>query len=305
MPTRITDVPLRLITPAALRRWSLRCHAAGMSVGLVPTMGALHAGHASLMKRALSDCDRVVVSIFVNPTQFGPSDDLDRYPRPLEADLALAAAMGAHAVFVPDADGMFPPGFATSVRVGGGLADRLEGASRPGHFEGVALVVAKLLVAARPDRAYFGQKDAQQCAVVRRLARDLDTGVEIVVCPTVREADGLAVSSRNAYLSPEDRVRARAIPAGLAAAAARFESGERDAAVLTEAVRRPLQAAGATIDYVAVVDPEAYKEVETPGPGCEIVVAARIGNTRLIDVLQLGVDVAPVLLGASGKACSG
>ena len=287
MRIRTTDVPLRLNTPAALRRWSLRCHAAGMSVGLVPTMGALHAGHLSLVERALEECDRVVVSIFVNPTQFAPGEDLDRYPRTLEQDLALLATAGAHAAFLPAAGDMFPPEFATAVRVGDGLSDRLEGASRPGHFNGVALVVAKLLVAARPDRAYFGQKDAQQCVLVRRLAADLDTGVEIVVCPTVRDSDGLALSSRNAYLTAEERVRARAIPAGLAAAAACFESGERDAAVLTATVRDVLEAAGAAIDYVAVVDPEHFKEVETPGPGCEILVAARMGNTRLIDVLQL------------------
>ena len=305
MPTRITDVPLQLTGPAALRRWSLRCHAAGMSVGLVPTMGALHAGHLSLVERALDQCDRVVVSIFVNPAQFGPSEDFDRYPRPRERDLALLASAGAHAVFLPAPDDLFPPGFATAVRVGDALSDRLEGASRPGHFDGVALVVAKLLVAARPDRAYFGQKDAQQCAVVRRLAADLDTGVEIVVCPTVRDRDGLALASRNAYLSEAERAQARAIPAGLAAAARCFESGERHAAVLKAAVRGVLEDAGAAIDYIAVVDPEYFKEVETPGPGCQILVAARIGNTRLIDVLQLGVDVAPVLFGASGKACSG
>ena len=305
MPTRTTDAPPQLTTPAELRRWSLRCHAAGMSVGLVPTMGALHAGHASLIGRARDECDRVVVSIFVNPAQFGPGEDLARYPRPLEADLALVAAMGAHAVFAPDVDAMYQPGRATAVHVGGDLTERFEGASRPGHFDGVALVVTKLLVAARPDRAYFGHKDAQQCAVVRRLARDLDTGVEIVVCPTIRDPDGLALSSRNAYLSPDDRARALAIPRGLAAAAACFESGERAAAVLIEAARRPLEAVDAAIDYVALVDPETFKDVETPAPGCEILVAARIGNARLIDVLQLGVDAAPVVFGASGKACSG
>jgi len=200
---------------------------------------------------------------------------------------------------------MYPAGAATRVTVGGGLAERLEGVSRPGHFDGVALVVAKLLISCRPERAYFGRKDAQQCAVVRRLARDLDTGVEIVLCSTVRDPDGLALSSRNAYLSPEERARALAIPAGLADAAARFESGERRAAVLIAAAQARLRAADALIEYVAMVDPDDFTEVETSGPRCQILIAARIGNTRLIDNLQLGVDATPVVIGVSGKACSG
>jgi pantoate--beta-alanine ligase len=276
-----------------------------MSVGLVPTMGALHAGHLSLVERALAECDRTVVSIFVNPKQFGPHEDFGRYPRLLVADLAELSSRGVHAVYLPAVEVVYPPDSTTTVRVGGPLASTLEGASRPGHFDGVALIVTKLLVSARPDRAYFGHKDAQQCAVVQRLARDLDTGVRIVVCPTVRADDGLALSSRNVYLNPDDRARALAIPAGLAAAAGRFEAGERQSQVLKRAVYDKLAAVDADVDYVAVVDPQDFSEVDLASPECKILVAARIGATRLIDVLQLGVDAAPVVGGASGKACSG
>lgn len=293
MPTRITDRPARLDTPDQLGRWSLRCHAAGMTVGMVPTMGALHKGHLSLVHRALQECDRVVVSIFVNPAQFAEGEDFNRYPRSLDTDLEQLAAAGVHAVFTPSVEAMYPPGGVTSVCVGGPAGECLEAQHRPGHFAGVALVVTKLFVAGRPDRAYFGQKDAQQCAVVERLARDLDTGVQIVICPTVRDVDGLALSSRNAYLSAEERRRARAIPAGLAAAIRLFRAGERHAAPLTLAVREPLSASGATIDYIAVVDPMPFTAVETAAAGCEIVVAARIGATRLIDVVRLGIDEAP------------
>ena len=284
--------------PDQLGRWSLRCHAAGMTVGLVPTMGALHRGHLSLVLRALADCDRVVVSIFVNPAQFAPGEDFLSYPRDLEADLDHLRAAGVHAVFTPSVETMYPPGGSTSIHVGGPAGERLEAEHRPGHFDGVALVVAKLLVSARPDRAYFGQKDAQQCAVVRRLAQDLDTGVQIIVCPTVRDDDGLALSSRNAYLSPAERQRALAIPRGLALAAELFEAGERGSKPLTAAVERELQSVGATIDYIAVVDPEPFIEAEKAAPGCQIVVAARIGTTRLIDVLRLGIDEMPRVWGA-------
>ena len=298
MPTRSTDPPERLATPDDLRSWSDRCHRAGQSVGLVPTMGALHAGHRALIDRAVAENDRVVVSIFVNPAQFGPSEDFGRYPRNLDADLATVAAAGAHAAFVPSVETMYPPGRTTRVHVESHLGDRLEGAIRPGHFDGVALIVTKLLVAGRPDRAYFGQKDAQQCAVVRHLARDLDTGSDIVVCPTVRDTDGLAISSRNVYLSAEDRVAARSIPASLARAMAEFDGGERDVSVLTSGVRSRLEAAGLSVDYAAVVEADGFAEVETAVPTNQIVVAARIGGTRLIDVVRLGVDAAPVGRGA-------
>ena len=305
MRTRTTDRPTLLETPEALRRWSLRCHASGMAVGLVPTMGALHEGHLSLVRRALAECDRVAVSIFVNPTQFGPGEDLDRYPRSPEADMRALATEGVHAVFVPSAASMYPPDGAVSVRCSGPLAERLEAAHRPGHFDGVATVVAKLLVAARPHRAYFGAKDAQQCAVVRRVAEDLDTGVQVVVCPTVRDRDGLALSSRNAYLNGDARVRALAIPAGLAAAATLFDDGGRDAAQLIAVVRAELAAANVDIDYVAVVEPERCTDVRIAGPGSEILVAGRIDGTRLIDCLRLGVDDAPISAGVKQRECSG
>jgi pantoate--beta-alanine ligase len=272
----------------------MACRAAGQSVGMVPTMGALHAGHRALIDRAVDENDRVVVTIFVNPAQFGPTEDFSRYPRSLEADLAMLAAAGVHAAFVPSVDAMYPPGQLTHVQVAGSLGDRLEGASRPGHFAGVALVVAKLLIAGVPDRAYFGQKDAQQCSVVRHLADDLDTGVVIVVCPTVRDPDGLAISSRNLYLSLEDRGRALAIPRSLAEALHRFDEGEHDAAALKSGVRACLEAAGLDVDYVAVAEADGFAEVETAVPTNQIMLAARIGSTRLIDVVRLGVDTAPV-----------
>ena len=286
--------PVVLDTPAALRLASDRWRAAGLSVGLVPTMGALHAGHRSLLARARAESDRVVASIFVNPTQFGPGEDLDRYPRRLQADLAMLAQERVDAVLLPRPEAIYPPGFAVSVRVGGGIVAGHEAAARPGHFDGVALVVAKLLVAARADRAYFGQKDAQQCAVVTRLAADLDTGTEVVVCPTVRDPDGLALSSRNAYLTPAQRGQALAIPAGLAAAARAFAAGERDPARLIAAVRGRLEAgAGLVVEYVDAVDPVSFAPVAQAARGSKIVVAAKIGAARLIDCLTLGVDEPP------------
>jgi len=294
MPIPSTSTPELLSTPDDLRRWSLACRTAGMSVGMVPTMGALHAGHRSLIERAVAENDRAVVTIFVNPAQFGPHEDFARYPRTMDADLGMLAAAGVHAAFVPRVETMYPPDRVTRLDIAGPLGERLEGASRPGHFNGVALVVTKLLVAGLPDRAYFGQKDAQQCAVVRHLVRDLDIGVEIVVCPTVRDTDGLAISSRNLYLSPEERVRARAIPSSLAAAMGRFEAGERDATALATTVRSLLENAGLDVDYVAVVKAEDFTEVEKAAPTNQIVLAARIGSTRLIDVVRLGVDTAPV-----------
>jgi pantoate--beta-alanine ligase len=311
MPTATTErrrrePPRRLDTPEELRRWSERCRAAGLLVGLVPTMGALHAGHRSLVQRARADCDRVVVSIFVNPRQFGPGEDVDRYPRALEDDLALLTEEGVDAVFVPTVAAMFGQSIATSVRVDASITGVLEGAHRPGHFDGVALVVAKLLIACRPHRAYFGQKDAQQCAVVRRVARDLDTGVEIAICPVVRDRDGLALSSRNAYLGTEERGRALAIPAGLSAAVTAFAGGEHRTARLCELVRRPMEEAGFAVDYVAAVDAESFATVDVAGPGCQILVAGRIGTTRLIDVIRLGIDRAPLdAAGSQGSQVSG
>jgi pantoate--beta-alanine ligase len=290
------DSPRLVRTPDDLRQLSERWRAAGMLVGLVPTMGALHAGHASLLRRARQECDRVVASLFVNPTQFGPGDDLGRYPRPLERDLAVLAAERIDAAFVPAVEAMYPEGAVTTVRVGGTLGETLEAAARPGHFEGVATVVAKLLGAARPDRAYFGQKDAQQLAIVQRLARDLDTGVRIVACPLVRDADGLALSSRNAYLAPAERREALAIPRGLAAAARAWEQGERDAGRLAALVREQLERSpGLVPEYVAVVDPETFAAIPEASRGCRLVVAGRMASARLIDTFCFGFDEVPAV----------
>jgi pantoate--beta-alanine ligase len=290
----LATAPRVLATPGALRLQSERWRAAGLSVALVPTMGALHAGHRSLISRARQECDRVVVSIFVNPAQFTSGDDLARYPRTLRADLAVLAAEGVHAAFVPDAGAMYGPGFATDVAVGGTVTSTLEGAHRPGHFDGVALVVAKLLIAARADRAYFGEKDAQQCAVVRRLAEDLDTGTEIVVCPTVRDADGLALSSRNVHLSAAERAQALALPEGLAAAARRFAAGERSGPALAAAAIAVAAASpDLVLEYVAVVDEDTFEPLAQVDIRARILVAARIGATRLIDTLCLGAADAP------------
>ena len=280
-----------LTHPAELRLWCERVRASGLTLGLVPTMGALHAGHLSLIRRARAECDRTVVSIFVNPTQFAPGEDFARYPRTPAADLALCEAEGVGAVYLPPAEAVYPDGFATRVRVVGPLAETLEGAHRPGHLEGVATVVAKLLIAARPDRAYFGRKDAQQCALVRRLARDLDVGTTVVDCETVRDPDGLALSSRNRYLDAGARAQALAIPAALAAAARLHEAGERDAGRLIEAaVRRLTESPALSVDYAAAVDPDTFEPLATVTGRCGIVIAARIAGTRLIDSVMLGAD---------------
>jgi pantoate--beta-alanine ligase len=259
------------------------------SLGLVPTMGFLHAGHMSLVERARADCGAVAVSIFVNPTQFGPGEDLGRYPRDLPRDLEALAAAGVDLVFTPEPDEIYPAGFATHIDVGP-VAGPLEGASRPGHFAGVATVVAKLFNIFQPDRAYFGQKDAQQTVVIRRMARDLDLPVEVVVAPTVREPDGLALSSRNAYLSAEERARAPVLFIALSAARTRFAAGERDADALRAIIRETIAAVpGLEIDYVSVADPESLEELESLGSGPALAsLAARLGHTRLIDNLLLG-----------------
>lgn len=257
---------------AHIRDW------ADQSIGLVPTMGALHAGHRSLIDRARAENDKTVVSIFVNPLQFGPDEDLSRYPRPIEDDLEILLDMDVDAVYLPAVADMYPVGTTTRVVVGG-VAEPLEGAARPGHFEGVATVVTKLLWAVEPDRAYFGQKDAQQLAVVKRLAADLDTGVEIVGCPIVRDTDGLAVSSRNVYLSPSERTAALSLSRALRAAAEEYAAGERDLAALRERLRAVLAAEpAAAVDYAELVDPATFRPL-----GTLAVLAVRIGKTRLID----------------------
>jgi pantoate--beta-alanine ligase len=277
------DAPLRIATPAALRAWSEDARRGGLRVGLVPTMGALHAGHVSLVRRARRECGRTAVSIFVNPLQFTPGEDFERYPRRLDADLEVLRAEGVDAAYLPTVDAMYPPGATTRVRVGE-LDEVLEGACRPGHFEGVATVVLKLFEAARPHRAYFGQKDAQQAALVTRLARDLDTGVEVVVCPTVREPDGLALSSRNAYLGGDERRAALSLVGALRAANDRYAAGERDPPALRAAMRATLAAEPlARVDYAEVVDGETFRP-----PGPLAVLAVWIGATRLIDNHRLG-----------------
>jgi pantoate--beta-alanine ligase len=250
----------------------------GASIGLVPTMGALHAGHMSLVDRARRENDRVVVSVFINPIQFGAGEDLGSYPRRPERDLSMLRDAGVDAVYKPSVADMYPPGSSTRVIVHG-VADRLEGAARPGHFEGVATVVTKLFDATSADRAYFGQKDAQQVAVVKRLALDLDLAVEIVVGPTVREADGLALSSRNAYLGPAERLAAVCLSRALRLATEAYGRGQHDPGrlqvILTEAIgAEPL----AELDYAEVVDPDTFST-----PGSLAVLAVRIGSTRLID----------------------
>jgi pantoate--beta-alanine ligase len=256
---------------------------AGRMIGLVPTMGALHKGHLSLIARARADCDIVVVSLFVNPAQFNEHADLDRYPRQEQRDRELAAAAGADLLFAPAAEEIYPAGFSTSVEVLG-LTDRLEGAMRgAGHFRGVTTVVTKLLNIVSPDIAYFGQKDAQQAIVIRRMVEDLNMNVRIVACPTVREADGLALSSRNAHLSPKERAQALAIPRALAAAAAAVTDGERSTDALTTAAREAMSAFDVAPEYVELVHPDTLEPVaRLDRPGL-LAIAARVGSTRLID----------------------
>jgi pantoate--beta-alanine ligase len=266
----------------------LRAARAGISnLGLVPTMGYLHEGHLSLVARAKAECDAVAVSIFVNPTQFGPNEDLARYPRDLPRDLSLLEAAGADLVFAPEASEIYPPGFDTKVEVGG-VTDVLEGAVRPGHFAGVATVVAKLFSIVQPTRAYFGQKDAQQSVVIRKMARDLNLPVEVVVAATVREPDGLALSSRNSYLTPPQRAVAPTIFRALSAARDLFNAGERDAEALREAMRRIITAEPQMqVDYVSVADPTTLHELTTVGRDALASMAVRLGATRLIDNMLL------------------
>jgi pantoate--beta-alanine ligase len=257
------------------------------SVGLVPTMGALHDGHRSLLRAARERCDVVVMSLFVNPAQFRPGEDVARYPRDESRDADLAAAEGVDLIYAPAVDDVYPEGFATSVEVGGGLTDVLDGdpARRgPEHFRGVTTVVAKLFNTVQPDVAFFGQKDGQQAVVIKRMVRDLDLPVEIVVLPTVREPDGLALSSRNAYLEPAERERAAALSRALQAAARVAASGERSVSVALEAARAELEAAGIEPEYLEARDAEGLAPVESfNGRPVMVAVAARVGKARLID----------------------
>ena len=279
---------LRVIeTIAELRSWSRAARHAGKSVGLVPTMGALHAGHISLVHAAKVGCDAVAVSIFVNPTQFGPNEDFADYPRTFAADCKLLEATGVDVVFAPRSEEMYPKGATTFVEVAG-LSERMDGASRPGHFRGVATIVSKLFLAAEPDRAYFGQKDAAQVAVLRRMTADLALPVDLVVCPIVREADGLALSSRNRYLSAEERVQALVLSRALAAVEAGFHAGKRSAETLTKlAAEQFATVPDVRVDYIAAVDWATLEPVAEVVPGNLFAVAAWVGSTRLIDNLVL------------------
>ena len=270
-------------TVEELRRWSRQARLKGESVALVPTMGALHAGHASLIRAAAASCSHVAASIFVNPTQFGPTEDFARYPRSFEADCALAEAEVADVVFAPSVEELYPAGAATFVEVEG-LSQRLDGKSRPGHFRGVATVVAKLLIAAEPGRAFFGQKDAAQVAVLRRMVADLHLPVELIVCPIVRDPDGLALSSRNIYLSPAERAQALVLSRAVRRIESLFAAGEHSAAVLIQAATQTFAAQpGVHIDYIALVDWSTLEPVEVAVPGALFAVAAYVGPTRLID----------------------
>ncbi len=265
---------------ADMRLWSREQRRTGKTIGFVPTMGALHEGHLSLMRAAVRDNDTAVASIFVNPTQFAPHEDFNQYPRTFEQDAAKCASAGVAAVYAPTAKTMYAEDYSTFVTVGG-VSEGLCGGSRPHFFRGVATVVAKLFNAVEADRAYFGQKDAQQCAVIRRMARDLDMAVEIVEMPIVREADGLAMSSRNRYLGAAERARALCLSRSLFAAADMMRRGERGAENVKNAVREGMR--GVTIDYVVLVDAETMRPVERIEKPVLLAVAALLESARLID----------------------
>jgi pantoate--beta-alanine ligase len=280
----------RVRTVAELRDALVPERRAGRTIGLVPTMGSFHGGHLSLIRRARRDCDVVVVSLFVNPTQFAPGEDLATYPRDEERDVRLAAAEGVDVLFSPPVEEVYPEGFDTTVTVGG-LSDVLDGEPHqrgPGHFPAVATVVTKLFNMAGPDVAYFGQKDAQQALVVHKLVRDLDIPVRIEVCPTVRDPDGLALSSRNAYLSSAERERALALSRALRAAESAVDVGERDAAAVLDAARAELDRSGVQPDYLELRAATDLAPVERVNGSTLLAVAARIGNARLIDNVILG-----------------
>jgi pantoate--beta-alanine ligase len=279
---------LELNTIPDLKSWTRTQRAAGRRIGLVPTMGYLHEGHLALVDEARRRADAVIMSIFVNPLQFGPGEDLDRYPRDLPHDRALASDRGVDALFIPSAEVMYPPGSEVRV-IPGASAQRWEGAARPVHFAGVLTVVAKLLHLVEPDFACFGRKDIQQLTLVRQMMRDLDWAIEIVAVPTVREADGLALSSRNAYLRPEDRRRAVVLSRALQAAHTAWKTGERQATAIEERMRQDLRAEPeVTVEYIAVAEPQALAPVMTVDAGTVVAISARVGATRLIDNIILG-----------------
>jgi pantoate--beta-alanine ligase len=270
-------------TIAWMKEIAREARAKNRILGLVPTMGALHEGHLSLIREAQKQCSPVVVSIFVNPTQFGPSEDFQKYPRPLEADRGALESLGVDYLFHPSGEEMYPKGFRTGVTVET-LGDRLEGRSRPGHFQGVATVVLKLLEIVQPSFAFFGRKDAQQARIIRQMTDDLNSDAQIMVCPIVREADGLALSSRNAYLGEADRHAATCLYEGLDAVQHAVACGQRDAVRLLADLRRVMEARqGVAVDYAEIVDADTFEPVVSLRGACYALVAARIGATRLID----------------------
>ena len=279
---------LELTTIPDLRSWTHAQRTAGRRIGLVPTMGYLHEGHLALIDEARRRADAVIMSIFVNPLQFGPGEDLARYPRDLPRDRALASGRSVEAVFIPSVEVMYPPGSEVRV-IPGASAERWEGAARPGHFAGVLTVVAKLFHLIEPELACFGRKDIQQVILVRQMVRDLDWPIEVVAVPTVREADGLAMSSRNAYLGPADRRRAVTLSRALRAAHAAWTDGETRAAAIEGRMRQELSAEPEiSVEYIAVAEPKGLAPVVTADGGTIVAIAARIGGTRLIDNITLG-----------------
>jgi pantoate--beta-alanine ligase len=285
----------RFTTIAEQRAWSLAECRAGRRIAFVPTMGALHEGHLSLVRRARQLADRVAVSIFVNPTQFDNPEDLKKYPVTLDADLAMLEAAGVEAVFTPTAEAMYPDGYCTFVEVVGPLTDKLCAIARPGHFRGVATVVAKLFGIVRPDVAIFGQKDLQQALIIGRLAGDLDLGVEIVVAPTVRDPDGLAMSSRNRRLTPAMRAKALGLPRGLESARRAFRAGQTDSLKLIELVAEELLVhEGVDLDYCDVITLKGFAETDHADDSCVLAAAAFVDGVRLIDHVALGGPAIPV-----------
>lgn len=285
--TKTMDI--RIVTdPEEMRRIADAARQGGETVGVVPTMGALHDGHLSLIRRCRADNDLTIMTLFVNPIQFDRKDDLARYPRDFDRDRDLAAAEGAAVIYAPTPEAMYPPAYSTYVTVEG-LTDRWEGAARPGHFRGVATVCTKLFAACRPHRAYFGQKDYQQSLVIRRLVTDLDLGLEVVVLPTVREPDGLALSSRNVLLKADERRQALVLSQALFAAQAAVTAGERDAKKLRDDIEARVRTAPmAIVEYVAVTDPDTLEPIGRITGRAVALVAARFGSVRLIDNVLLG-----------------
>ncbi len=283
----MAEIPRTVTAGREMQQLTMSLRAAGRQVGLVPTMGALHEGHLSLVEAAQAECDETVVTIFVNPTQFGPQEDFASYPRSLEKDLRILQSLGVGYVFAPPRSEIYPPGFSSYVEPPA-VASRWEGRCRPGHFRGVVTVVLKLFHLIPARVAYFGEKDYQQCLVIRDMVAELGVPITLRTCPTVRESDGLARSSRNQYLDHEDRERARALPDSLAMAGRLFDDGERRAAPIAAAVQAELTNAGVdSLDYVAVADPDTLEPLDEIRDTAVVLIAARVGATRLIDNIML------------------